>query len=71
MRKTAIPPRRFQEFVRAADLMPENAVAQTEAAKMLLLAGQYADAKTRAQAAVRLDRRNVDAQILWGTRSPD
>ena len=39
----------LQEFLRAADLMPENDDAQINAARFLLLAGQFEDAKARAR----------------------
>lgn len=55
-----------REFVRAADLMPENAAAQLDAAKALILAGQFEDAKTRAEAVLKKDPKNVDAHILRG-----
>src|SRR5438067_76245 len=38
----------FGEYIRAADLMPNNALAQVKAANMLLLARQFEDAKMRA-----------------------
>ena len=56
----------LQEYVRAADLMADDASAQLEAAKVLILAGQYTDAKDRAQAAIRLDKSLLEAQIVLG-----
>src|SRR5688500_14692590 len=54
-------PAALREYVRAADLMPENAEAQLRAGKMLIAAGQFADARTRAEAIVAKDPKNVNA----------
>lgn len=56
----------LQEYVRAADLLTENAAAQVKAGEFLLLARAFEDAKARAQRALALEPRNVDAQILLG-----
>ena len=56
----------FGEFVRAADLMPDNAEAQIRAGQVLLLVGQFEDAKTRADKVLANDAKNVTAQILRG-----
>ena len=45
----------YREYVRAADLLPENAEAQVKAGTLLLLGGQYEDAKSRAQKAIALN----------------
>ncbi len=37
----------FREYVRAADLLPQNNDAQIKAATFLMLAGQFEDARTR------------------------
>src|SRR5262245_39297105 len=40
----------LQEYVRAADLLPDNPQAQLNAGKLLVGAGQFPEAKTRALA---------------------
>ena len=52
----------FGEYVRAADLMPENTDAQLKAGQILLMAGQFEDAKTRAEKILASHPDNVDAQ---------
>jgi tetratricopeptide (TPR) repeat protein len=54
----------YQEYQRAADLLPASKEAQLKAGVFLLLAGQFEDAKTRAQAALKIDPKYVDALIL-------
>ena len=54
------------QFIRAADLMPDNPLAQIYAAKHLLNAGRFPEAKARAIAALNKDPRNVAALILFG-----
>lgn len=56
----------YREAVRAADLMPNDTVAQMHAANFLLMAGQYEDAKTRAERLLKSDPANVEAQLLVG-----
>ena len=56
----------FREYVRAADLLPDNVDAQVKAAAMLLMARQFEDAKARAQKALAKDPKNVQAQIMLG-----
>ena len=51
----------LQEYVRAADLMPDNVDAQLHAGKLLVAAGQYPEAKARAVAALEKDHRRADA----------
>jgi putative PEP-CTERM system TPR-repeat lipoprotein len=53
----------YREYIRAADLLPEDAAAQLKAAAYLLLARQYDDAKARAERVLAAYARNVDAQI--------
>jgi cellulose synthase operon protein C len=55
-----------REFVRAADLLPNEALAQVKAGRFLLLSQRFEDAKTRANNALALEPANVDAQILLG-----
>jgi putative PEP-CTERM system TPR-repeat lipoprotein len=57
------------EFIRAADLAPTDAVAQLDAAKALLMAGRFEDARARAQAVLEQDRRSVDAQLVRANAS--
>src|SRR5258708_4166428 len=45
----------LREFVVAADLLPTDADAQIKAGQMLLLAGRFEDAKTRAEKAIAID----------------
>jgi putative PEP-CTERM system TPR-repeat lipoprotein len=54
----------YQEYQRAADLLPASKEAQLKAGVFLLIAKQFEDAKTRAQAALKIDPRYVDALIL-------
>jgi len=56
----------YHEYIRAADLMPEDVDAQLKAAQMLLLARQFQDAKTRADGILANDPRNVQALIVRG-----
>lgn len=60
------PRRAIREFVRAADLLPDNLDAQVKAATYLSLAGQFEDAKTRLQRVLDREPTNVDAQVLMG-----
>jgi len=55
-----------REYIRAADLLPNNADAQVKAGRFLLLSRRFEDAKTRADQALTLDARNSEAQILLG-----
>lgn len=61
------PARAYREYIRAADLLPDNADAQVKASTYLSLAGQYEDAKTRIRRVLDKDPKNVDAQVLYGT----
>jgi Tfp pilus assembly protein PilF len=56
----------LHEYVRAADLMPNNVVAQLRAGKGLLEAGQIAEAKQRALDVLQKEPKNVEAMILLG-----
>ena len=56
----------FRQQVRAADLLPEDAEAQRDAAVFLLRAGQFEDAETRVRQALSLDPTDIDAQIILG-----
>jgi tetratricopeptide (TPR) repeat protein len=54
------------QAIRAADLMPDKVIAQTYAAKLLLAAGQFPEAKARALAALAKDPKNLDGLIFLG-----
>jgi tetratricopeptide (TPR) repeat protein len=56
--------RAFQEFIRVADLIPDDPDAQIKAGNFLLLAGQFEDAKTRALRAIEKAPRSVEARVL-------
>ncbi|HET9831578.1 MAG TPA: tetratricopeptide repeat protein [Vicinamibacterales bacterium] len=56
----------YREYVRAADTMPDNIDAQLKAGALLLLSNQYAEAKTRAEAVLRMSPRNPGALTLLG-----
>src|SRR5687768_5437447 len=56
----------FREYVRAADLLPQNNDAQIKAATFLMLAGQFEDARTRILPVVERDPSNVEAQLILG-----
>jgi len=60
------PKNALREYVRAADLLPKNADAQRMAARMLILARLFEDARVRADRAIELDPKNVEAQVLRG-----
>src|SRR5687767_302466 len=62
----AQPERAFREYVRAADLLPDDATAQLKAATYLLIAGQYQDAKTRIDRLLQQEPKNVQALIIVG-----
>jgi putative PEP-CTERM system TPR-repeat lipoprotein len=56
----------YREYIRAADLLPDDVQAQVKAGTFLAMSGQFEDAKTRAQRALALEPANVEAQILLG-----
>jgi len=57
--RAAIP-----EYVRAADSLPDHREAQVKATQMLLLAGQFENAKARAAGLLAKDPKNVEALLL-------
>jgi tetratricopeptide (TPR) repeat protein len=59
-------PNAFREYVRAADLMPDNVDAQLKAGHLLLAGRSFEDARARAEKALAKDPTNVEAQILKG-----
>lgn len=54
------------QYVRAADLMPDDVDAQLRSAQLLLQTSQYAEARARATAALAKDPKNVGGLILLG-----
>ena len=56
----------LREFVRAADLMPDNVNAQLRAATFLVAAGQFADAQARATSALAKEPKNAEALVILG-----
>ena len=56
----------LREYVRAADLLPQNDTAQLKAAAFLLLAGKFEDARSRVQPVVDRNPTNVEAQLVLG-----
>jgi len=57
----------LQEYVRAADLLPDDLDVQLTAGRLLHLAGQFEEAKSRARMVLQKDPRNVEAVILLGS----
>lgn len=57
----------YREYIRAADLMPDNVESQLKAGQMLLLGRRFEDAKARADRILANDPKNVQAQILRGS----
>src|SRR5688572_18598462 len=57
----------YREFVRAADLMPDDTAAQLSAARMLLAGGRFLDAQTRAERVLAKDPKNVTAHLVKAT----
>ena len=55
------------EYVRAADLRPDDVALQVKVGNFLLLTGRFDDAKARADKALAKDGRSVDALILDAT----
>ena len=57
-------PNALREYVRAAELMPDNKEAQLKAGNFMLIAGQFEDAKGVADKLLARDAKDVDAQVL-------
>jgi tetratricopeptide (TPR) repeat protein len=57
----------YRSYQRAADLLPDNVEVQLGAAKFLLNAGQYQDARSRATRAVEIDPSSAAAHMLLGS----
>jgi len=56
----------YPEFLRAADSLLDDEAVQLKAGNLLLMAGKYQDAKTRARAALKKNPKNVAALVLLG-----
>src|SRR4029077_12726466 len=56
----------LKQTVLAADLMPDDVAVQIKAGGLLLYAGMFEDARDRADKALAIDVRNVDALMLKG-----
>ena len=56
--------RAADQLVRAADLLPGDKDVQLEAARALLLIGSFEDARTRAEAVLKVDSNNVAAHLV-------
>jgi putative PEP-CTERM system TPR-repeat lipoprotein len=56
----------MREYVRAADALPNDAATQVKAASYLLLSSQFEDARARAQSALALDPKHVQAHLVLG-----
>ena len=64
--RATIRRRRISRFVRAADLDPSHADAHVRAGTLLLVAGEYREARALAERALKSSPANVDAHILLG-----
>jgi len=60
------PENAFRQYVRAADLLPDDNAVQVTAATYLLVASQFEDARTRAERLLAKDPANIDALIILG-----
>jgi putative PEP-CTERM system TPR-repeat lipoprotein len=56
----------FAAYIRAADLLPDNAEAQVKAGRLLVNGGYFQEAKARARAVLKRDPSNVDALLILG-----
>jgi tetratricopeptide (TPR) repeat protein len=56
----------FREYVRAADLLPNDPAVQLRAGQVLLVARRYPEARDRADTVLQKDPKNVQALILMG-----
>jgi cellulose synthase operon protein C len=59
-------PGAIREYVYAADLLPGSKEAQLKAGAYLLLPRRYEDAKVRAEKVLRMDPKNLEAQLVLG-----
>src|SRR5215212_4616741 len=61
------PANALREYVRAADLLPDNLDAQLNAANALLGAGQFQDAQSRAELILKKNPRHTEARLVQAT----
>jgi tetratricopeptide (TPR) repeat protein len=54
----------LREFIVAADLLPADSAVQVDAARVLLLAGQFEEAVSRTEQALRANPKNVEALVI-------
>jgi tetratricopeptide (TPR) repeat protein len=54
----------LREYVRAADLLPDDFALQVKTGNLLLLAGRFDDAKARAEKVLAKNKGDVSAQLL-------
>ena len=59
-------PRAFGQYIRAADLLPDNSEVQLKAASFQLRARRFEDAKTRVERVLTREPNNVSAQTMLG-----
>ena len=59
-------PTAIGEVLRLAELKPDDVAAQVKAGSVYLLAGRFADARARAESALRIDATDAGAHILLG-----
>src|SRR6185436_2703220 len=57
-------PNALREYVRAAELLPEDQTAQLKAARLMLLASQFTDAKALGEKMLAKTPSSVEAQIV-------
>ena len=62
--RTGNLPGALGEYIRAADLLPEDLSLQVKAGNLLLLAGRFDDAKARGESVLGKEAQNVEAEIL-------
>ena len=62
---TGNPEGAYREYQRAADLMPDDADVQKKAATVLFMAGQFEDVRTRVEAVLKKNPRDIEAQLLY------
>jgi tetratricopeptide (TPR) repeat protein len=66
----------YRQFIRAADLLPDDAQAQVKAATLLLRSRRFAEARDRAERMLQTSPNNLEAQVILanamaGLRDPD
>src|SRR5262245_48288357 len=59
-------PNALREIVRAADLLPDDVDVQLEAGNLLLAAGRFEDARSRAEQVLARGKSNASAHVLRG-----